>query len=152
MARLDNWQNNLAELIEEKRSEPFQFGTFDCSLWACMAIEAVTGHKLHESYLGAYKTAKGALKKLRQIDNVKTPLDFFIKYLGETKGVGFAKPGDVVFASSDNLQFELPADSDIFGPVIGVCYGSHSIFLGETGLVFVETLKLDGCLCLSSLP
>lgn len=147
--RLDNWQTNLSSLIESKRNEEFKFGTFDCSLWACMAIEAVNGLVIHDRYLGRYTTPTGALKKLRQLDQVKQPIELFEKYLGERQAIAFAKKGDVVFTSNPDLDIELPVDFDIFGPVLGVCYGQNSIFVGEYGLLEVNTLQLDGCLWVS---
>lgn len=149
MARLANWQNNLVALIEAKKAEPFKFGTFDCSLWAMMAIEQVNGIALYERYIGTYSKPIGALKKLRQIDDVEQPIDLFKKYLGEPQPISMAKSGDVVFTSTEGLEFDLPSDIDVFGPVIGVCYGAKSIFVGEEGLIFVDTLGLDGCLWVS---
>lgn len=147
--RLDNWQTNLSALIEAKRNEEFKFGTFDCSLWATLAIEAVNGLNIYEQYIGRYTTPTGALKKLRKVDQVNQPIELFEKYLGERQPIAFAKKGDVVFTSNPDLDIELPTDFDIFGPVIGVCYGQNSIFVGEQGLLEVNTLQLDGCLWVS---
>ena len=149
MARLDNWQTNLTELIESKRAETFKFGRFDCSLWAMMAIEAVNGLNIYDKYLGKYTTATGALKKLRQVDQVSQPIELFEKYLSERQPIAFAKKGDIVFTSSEDIDITIPTDFDVFGPVIGVCYGQNSIFVGENGLLEINTLQLDGCLWVS---
>lgn len=149
MARLDNWQTNLSQLIEEKRKEPFEFGTFDCSLWAGFAVEAVTGTNLYAPYLGKYTTALGALRKLKQNDDVSKPVEFFQKHFGEIQPIAFARKGDIVLAYTGNEQIDLPLEFEEFGPTIGICYGHTSLFLGEDGLVEVETLKLDACLWVS---
>ena len=146
MARLDNWQSNLSALIEAKRKEPFAFGSFDCSLWAGMAIEAVNGVDIYSPYVGRYSTALGALKKLKQIDKVSKPIEVFDKNLGERQPIAFAKKGDIVFTSNPDIDIQLPDDFDTFGPVLGVCYGQNSIFVGEAGLIEITTLQLDGCL------
>lgn len=146
MARLDNWQSNLSALIESKRNEPFKFGTFDCSLWAGLAIEAVNGKNIYDSYLGRYTTAAGALKKLRQIDKVSQPIELFQNYLGESQPIAFAKKGDLVYTSNIKLNINLFIEPDVFGPVIGVCYGQNSMFVGEQGLIEINTLHLDSCL------
>lgn len=147
--RHDNWQTQLSELIESKRSEPFAFGTFDCSLWAMLAVEAVNGLNMYERYIGKYSTPTGALKKLRQVDQVKQPIELFQKYLGDSQPIAFAKKGDIVFTSNPSLDIELPTDFDLFGPVPGVCYGQNSIFVGEHGLLEINTLQLDCCLWVS---
>jgi hypothetical protein len=149
MTRLDNWQSNLSTLIESKRNEPFKFGTFDCSLWAGLAIEAVSGKNIYDSYLGKYTTALGALKKLKQIDKVAQPIQLFERHFGERQPIAFAKKGDLVYTSNAELDIELPTDFDTFGPVVGVCYGQNSIFVGEQGLIEINTLQLDGCLWVS---
>ncbi len=146
MARLANWQANLTALIEIKRNEPFAFGTFDCSLWAGLAIEAVNGINIYSKYTGTYTTAFGAAKRLRQVDKVKTPIEVFDKALGERQPIAFAKKGDIVFTSDSEL---VPGHFDAFGPVLGVCYGHNSVFVGELGLILIETFKLDGCLWVS---
>lgn len=147
--RHDNWQNRLSQLIEDKRAEPFKLGTFDCSLWAMLAIEAVNELNIYDSYLGKYTTATGALKQLRKVDNVKQPFELFSKYLGESQPIAFAKKGDVVFTSNPDIDIDLPTDFDTFGPVPGVCYGQNSIFVGEFGLLEINTLQLDCCLWVS---
>ncbi len=140
--RLDNWQSNLSALIEDKRNEPFAFPTHNCLMWAFSAIEAVTGQDLSLSYRGKYKDEKTAALLLRKVDDVKTSKALLIKKLGKARPIAFARHGDIVLVDAKFAKLELPGDFRLFGPVPGVCYGSVSYFVGELGLVQVDTLRL----------
>ena len=140
--RLDNWQNNLSGLIEERRNKPFNFIDSNCLLWAFDAIEAVTGNDLFSDYRGKYKSEMQASLLLRKTDDVKTSEQLLVKKLGKTRKISFARQGDIVFVNPKNIDLFLPADIKLFGLVPGVCYGSTSFFVGEFGLVQVQTLML----------
>lgn len=142
MARLDNWQSNLSGLIEAKRAEAFDFPNWNCLMWAFAGIEAVTGRDLGEAYRGKYANEKAAARLLRKVDGVKTSQELLEKHLGETRPVAFARHGDIVLVDPAGTGLELPQDVELFGPVPGICYGAVSFFVGETGLVPVETLRL----------
>lgn len=142
MNRLDNWQSNLSELIESKRETAFVWGEFDCTQLAFMAIEAVIGVDHSGPYRGKYKTAAGALKILRKVGKVETPVQLIEGILGEPQAIAFARKGDIVTAIP-NDELTMPSAIDVFGPVLGVCYGARSFFVGEHGLIEVDTLKLE---------
>lgn len=147
--RLENWQTDLTNLINEKRETPFELGEFDCSLWSMLAICAVSGLDLYSKYYGKYKSQKGALNILAKVDGVGSPLELFEKHLGEEKPVVFARKGDIVILREKLEGLDIPTSFDVFGPVPGVCYGQRSIFVGETGSIEVETSQLGGCLWVS---
>lgn len=150
MTRLANWQNNLSSLIEQKRKEPFDFPTWNCLTWAAFAIKAVRGDDILAKYHGKYKTEKGAASLLRKIDKVTSSQALLEKHLGEPRPVAFARMGDIVLLENpDELHLELPADVKLFGPVPGVCYGQFSFFVGEFGLVEVNTMLLGQALWVS---
>ncbi len=140
--RLDNWQSNLSSLIEAKRNEPFDFPNHNCLMWAFSGIKAVTGKDLSLPYRGKYKDEKAAALLLRRVDNVETSKQLLVKKLGKVRPIAFARHGDIVLVDAKRAGLELPADIRLFGPVPGICYGSISYFVGETGLVQVETLRL----------
>lgn len=142
MARLDNWQNNLTALIEDKRHELFDFPTWNCLEWAAAAVKAVNGQDILKQYRGKYTSEKSAALLLRKIDDVKTSEELLCKYLGEAQPIGFARMGDIVLANPTDAELELPADVRLFGPVPGVCYGPISFFVGQHSLISVPTLSL----------
>lgn len=149
MARLDDWQSNLTNLINDNRNKPFDFPTYNCLLWAMAGIKAVTGKDLAKAYIGKIPNEKAGALALRHNDNVKTSEELLSKYLGQFQAIAFARLGDIVFLSPTNGEYELPADLKLFGPVPGICYGTLSYFLGEQGLVEIPTLQLDKALWVS---
>lgn len=46
LSRLPEWERRLADLINRNRATPYRYGTFDCAVFARMAVEAVTGVEL----------------------------------------------------------------------------------------------------------
>ncbi len=150
MSRLDNWQNNLSSLIEQKRNIPFDFPTWNCLMWAGKGIEAVSGNNPVVHHNGKYKTEKAAATFLRKTDKVNTTQALLEKHL-KTKAqpIAFARMGDIVLVNPDTIELDLPADIKLFGPVPGVCYGSISFFLGEDGLVEVNTFLLGQAIWVS---
>ena len=142
MARLDNWQNNLSAFIEEKRNIGFDFATWNCMFWVLGCANAVIGADYASPYYGKFKSERTAATLLRKLDKVTNSQEFLEKYFGEPKPVAFARMGDIVLVDPADTDLELPADAELFGAVPGVCYGSISYFLSETGLIEVETLRL----------
>jgi hypothetical protein len=142
MFRHENWQERLSNLIRQHANTPFQFGTFDCTLWCMEAIEAVTGKNCDAPYRGNYDTAIGALKILRKVGNVKTPIELMDNLLGEQKTIAFARKGDIVAFDPTDSDFAVPYDINVFGQVIGVCNGDSSYFVGKVGLIEIPTVQL----------
>lgn len=116
--RLDNWEKLLNDYLSQVG--PFEWGANDCCLFAANGVLAMTGEDYAKPYRG-YKTAKGALGKLKDIgvDGVAT------KALGEPKPPTLAKRGDVVlFESGDGLA-------------LGLCIGAKIAAVGQDGLVML---------------
>lgn len=145
MNRLSNWQSNLTELIESRKASAFEWGQFDCTQFAFLAISMSTGIDHSLDYFGNYTTPGGALKLLRKIDKVATPGELMDKILGERRTIAFARRGDIVAVNAGKAGLDVPHDIDVFGPVLGVCYGATSWFVGENGLIQAPTNELDFC-------
>lgn len=139
MDRLENWQSNLSQLIETKRNEPADIVTFNCLMWACLAAKAVNGSDHYSKFEGRFKTEAGAAKILRQIGKANSSVEYLESVLGDKKPLAFVRRGDIVVPSND---LGLPSDFELFGPAPGVCYGSVSFFVGETGLLQFDTASL----------
>lgn len=146
--KVDNWQMKLSCFLNESRSKYFDFPNWNCLTFAADAIECLTNFDLLAKYRSKYKTEKEAAKLLRKLDNVKTSQELFKKHFGEIKPVAFARIGDIVFCDDSSLV-DLPTDTRLFGPVPGVCYGNVSFFVGESGLISVDTLHLSGAIWVS---
>lgn len=143
MNRHDNWQERLSNLIRERVSTSFEFGKFDCTQFAFQAIEASIEEDYSVPYAGKYTTAKGALKMLRKVHKVNQPIELMDLLLGERLPIAFARKGDIVAVDAGKVGLEVPANIDVFGPVLGVCYGVNSFFVGQYGLIETTTLLLD---------
>lgn len=137
----DNWQSRLSQLIETRRDAPFVWGTHDCTLWAFAALEAVYGVDLGEPYRGRYTTPQGAVRVLKRIAKAENPAALMTRHLDAPKAIVFARKGDIV--ASDTL--DVFGGNHGFGPVLGVCYGAVSFFVGEYELTAVPTNELEMC-------
>ena len=116
--RFQNWEKLLNDYLSQVG--PFEWGANDCCLFAANGVFAMTGEDYAKPYRG-YKTAKGALGKLKDIgvDGVAT------KALGEPKPPTLAKRGDVVsFESGDGLA-------------LGLCIGAKIAAVGQDGLIML---------------
>jgi len=142
MNRLDNWQANLSDLIRKRQNQPFDIVNFNCLMWALEAVEAITGESHYSLFAGKFKTAKGAAKILRTKGKAETSAQFLEQLLGERQHIFFVRKGDIVVTDSEDPLLILPSDVALFGPPVGVCYGELTYFVGETGLVSLNTLQL----------
>lgn len=148
--RHEDWQTRLSAYLEEMRNVPFDFPNHNCMLLGFGAVKAVTELDLAPNYVGKLSSEQAGALALRKVDNVKTVEEVFLKHLGgEFQPIAFARPGDLVFISDNNTQFELPLSIRLFGPVPGICYGITSFFAGEDGLIEFPTLMADKTLWVS---
>jgi hypothetical protein len=98
-----DWEKQFFELIKERKDQPLTWGENDCCLFACDAIERMTGIDPAEWFRGKYKTKIGAYKKLKQFSGGGI-LEAAVKI---TRELGFpeinpllAGRGDVVYCES----------------------------------------------------
>jgi hypothetical protein len=144
--RLDNWQANLRDVIRARKEADFGWGRNDCTQFALDAIQAVVGVDHGEGNRDRYTTPRGALKMLKKGYGVDTCEGLIAKFYGERKPIAFARKGDIVVADDPaSVGLDVPGGSEVFGPLVGVCYGHLSFFVGSYGLVWVETLACSGC-------
>jgi hypothetical protein len=54
------WQCELLRFLTATRNTRFAYGTFDCCLFACDAIKAMTGTDIAAAFRGTYTTGKAA--------------------------------------------------------------------------------------------
>src|SRR5690349_271236 len=66
VTRLPDWEERLTEIIRARHRAPFAWGQFDCALFACDAVLAMTGVDLAEPFRGRYADALGALRAIRK--------------------------------------------------------------------------------------
>ena len=120
--RKPNWQSLLDELIRDRASRPFEYGTNDCCLFACDCVEAVTGHDPGADLRGTYTAEQGAQALVERLGGVAA---IAADRAGEEIGPLLAQVGDVVlvqFGGRDTLA---------------VCLGTRAAAPGPTGLVML---------------
>ena len=64
MQRRSDWQRVLDEFLRANQDRRFEYGKWDCCLFVCEAIIAMTGVDLADSYRGAYANRAGALQAI----------------------------------------------------------------------------------------
>lgn len=127
MKRLTDWEERLGLFIAENRERQFAWGEWDCILFACAAVEAMTGTDPAAEYRGRYDDAKGAALALRELGQgtlVKT-IDATFPH----RPFGKAQRGDIV----------------LFRGSAGICMGAFGLFVGEEALAdAIATPKREG--------
>jgi hypothetical protein len=113
-ARLPDWERRLNAFL----AQPFVFewGAMDCALFACAAVEALTGAHPYPEFLGVYSDRIGAARALRELGKGTLEATFGQKFAEVPPG--FARRGDVVMATDGAM---------------GVCVGASAVFLAEEG-------------------
>jgi len=67
LTRLPNWQSALDRFLREHRIDPFRYGSWDCCLFVCDAIQVMTGVDVAAEFRGTYNTRAEALEAIRQV-------------------------------------------------------------------------------------
>jgi len=113
-ARLPDWERRLNAFLAQPFA--FEWGVMDCALFACAAVEALTGEHPYPEFLGVYSDRIGAAKALRELGKGTLEATFSQKF--DAVPPGFARRGDIVMAT---------------GGAMGVCVGAAAVFLAEEG-------------------
>ena len=113
MSRLPDWEDRLSAFLDQHRDRAFQWGEWDCVLFATACAAELTGEDRAAAFRGKYDTREGAALALRELGKgtlVKTMDSLFPRC-----PVGMAGRGDIVMA----------------GAALGVCIGRVAMFVGE---------------------
>lgn len=111
--RLPDWEQRLHEFMCDARGREFEWGQWDCILFACAAAEAITGHDAAADYRGQYNSEAGARSILRRLGKgtlLKTVNSQFTR-----KSVGKAMRGDLIWHNG----------------CVGVCLGATAAFVTD---------------------
>lgn len=98
--RLPDWPLRLEKFFEANRSRKFEYGRWDCCLFAAAAIQAITGEHPNPTFIGAYAT-KWQAKDLIKRETGHAGVQFIWRKVMKLRGfeeiaVGFAQRGDPV--------------------------------------------------------
>lgn len=91
LTRLHDWPERLNEFIAVSREKEFSYGSLDCALFVCDAVQVMTGTDLALAYRGKYHDQDSAEQILQNKNLLRIALD--------------------VAKQHDMLQYERPAVS-----------------------------------------
>lgn len=66
MQRVQDWPERLARYLAARAYSPFVWGQHDCCLFACDAVQAMTGVDLAADFRGKYSDAISALRAVKE--------------------------------------------------------------------------------------
>jgi hypothetical protein len=132
MARRENWQVKLYELMEAAHQKPYQLGEHDCLRFSCACIEAMTGRDYWPQFAGLYGNKREALKLIAK--HGKTFQDAVSGVLGQQpQPMLLSQRGDLVMYRDEG------------GDHLGICGGATVAVLADDGLQQVP-LTHEGCI------
>lgn len=118
--RPQGWRGRLIAYLAETRGRAFEYGVHDCTLFACGAVEAITGSDPAADYRGRYGSYEGGLRRLRR-NGLMDHVDLFRSLFEMIRPVEMII-GDVAVIRTEDGS-----------PALGVGQGS--------GLVYVLTVR-----------
>jgi len=123
MNREPDWPERLMAEIARHEGERFAWGRFDCALFACNVVNAMTGEDPAKEFRGRYRSERGARRALR-VHGKGTLYATACHAFGRPIPPALAQRGDVVYL-----------DRRHGGPALGICTGGMAAFAGD-GVVY----------------
>lgn len=102
LQRLPHWQLHLDALLCSRLNSAFEWGVFDCCLFAADCVQALCGVDPAEQYRG-YAGARQALRVLDRAGGVGL---IATRALGFPQRLDTARVGDIVLVPADNRDRE----------------------------------------------
>lgn len=113
LMRFEDWPTRLDAFLESRKQTAFAWGEHDCCLFACDAIQTITGVDLAADYRGKYSTAKEALDLMGEED-----IGDMMTRIGAQHGVvevpvAYAQRGDAVLVEHEHEALGIVALSGV---------------------------------------
>jgi hypothetical protein len=128
LKRLQDWPKRLYEYLDSVKTEPFDWGNFDCALFVCNCIQSMTGVDPADLFRGRYRTKRGAYRALKRFANGGLK-ETIVKQLEDNYQCERILPA--MAGRGDAVLFAMNGE-DIFG-VIGL--DGRPVFVGADGLI-----------------
>lgn len=119
--RVKDWPTRLIQLLQQRRTMPFEWGVNDCCLFAADAIEAVTGEDPAPEFRDRYSTELGSMRVLKR-EGYESIEEILRAKLGEPNPNKAPARGDIVLV-------------DYMGTLTVGVYFNCAWVLSEDGLV-----------------
>lgn len=126
LPRLADWPERLAELVEARRSLPFDWGTQDCCVFPFDAVLAMTGVDMFAFYRGRYSTEAEANALIGAAGLDGAVLALMAGFGAPLILPSTAQRGDVALVVVGNME------------LLGLVVGDRVAVTGTDGLVFVK--------------
>jgi len=120
--KLPDWDHRLRQFIDTHARRPFEWGVWDCVLFAAQSADFITGNDYSVSWIGRYNSQYGATRIIAEYFGGKFE-SIFDNYYHPTPHQ-LAQSGDIVRGVP-------PGD----GPTHGIAVGSKVVFAGHGGLI-----------------
>jgi hypothetical protein len=121
--RRQDWPQRLAEYLKERRSTPFQWGTNDCLVYACDAVERMTDEDPLEDIRGTWSNEFGARRVVVEMDGLP-------RWIGDR----FRRLRSVLEAQDGDIG--ILAESDDWNTVL-LCVGAYWAGPSPAGMVML---------------
>lgn len=96
--RLHDWPSRLSALLASAAARSFAWGEFDCCIFGCQVVQAMTGRVLMPGLPGSYSDEISAVRTLRA-HGYRDLEEAMTDVLGSRRPVGLAQRGDLVLAA-----------------------------------------------------
>lgn len=129
MNRVDNWGSELSDFLTENNDRSFKRGSFDCAIFAGLALQVVTGENFVDDWLNKFTTKKEAYKLLKS-QGFDDLLQLVTSYMGSPlPSINHAGRGDIVA-----IEYK-----GIIGLGVIDMTGRRAVTPGLDGLVFLDS-------------
>ncbi len=98
--RYRDWQSRLQACLAERRQRAFEWGTHDCCLFVCDAVQAMTGHDPAAGLRG-YTTELQAARLIKRLGGLRA---IAAARLGAEIAPALAQVGDVALIELEGRQ------------------------------------------------
>ena len=141
MRRYEDWPDRLVCFLADRDRTPLKWGTSDCSLFACDAINAMNGSDPGHWFRGKYTTKRQAFKLLKQFGGgglIETTERVMKEMQYEEIKPDQANSGDLVLIDVENVH------PDAFGLTAAIMANKETaIAQGKDNLVYVEDPQIE---------
>lgn len=126
--RRQGWERILVEALAEARTKPFEWGKFDCCLFAADVVRDIDGRDPAAPFRGRYRTAIGAYRALK-------------RYAGggvaETAAKALAAMGCPEIPRKRAQRGDVVLIDTDLGDALGICIGGKVACAAPSGLSYL---------------
>lgn len=137
--RVDIWPLTLGDTIKQSLTRPFEWGRFDCCLFALECNDACTGSFLYDRFAGTYDSEYGAARVLQPYGGIIGIAD---AVYGE---FGWPQVPPLTAQRGDTVSMEVPDGTGQQRRALGIVglSGRDAFFAGPQGVVALPLRDCD---------